>query len=87
MAEEKLGKEVGKIRHYFDKISVAVVDVSSKMKLGDKILVKGPLTNFRQTIESMQIDKEVIREAKKGQAVGMKMASPVKDNDKIYLLE
>ena len=84
---EELGKEVGKIRHYFDKIQVAVVDVSGKLKVGDKIRIKGSQTDFEQKVDSMQIDKEVIKEAKKGDAIGMKVSRPVRENDKVYLAE
>lgn len=84
---EEIGREVGKIRHYFDKIQVAVVDVTDSLKVGDKIRIKGSQTDFEQTVDSMQIDKDVIKEAKKGQAVGMKVSSPVRENDKVYLVK
>jgi putative protease len=82
---EEVGKEVGKVRHYFDKIQVAVIDVTDSLKVGDKIRIKGSQTDFEQTVDSMQIDKQVIKEAKKGDAIGMKVTSPVRENDKIYL--
>ena len=32
-------KEIGKISHYFDKISVAVIDLKGTLKAGDKITI------------------------------------------------
>ncbi|MEM4230651.1 MAG: translation elongation factor-like protein [Candidatus Pacearchaeota archaeon] len=84
---EELGKEVGKIKHYFDKISVAVVELSGNLKVGDKIKIKGNQTDFEQIVESMQIDKNPVKDAKKGQAIGMKVSNPVRENDKVYLVK
>ena len=84
---EELGKEVGKIRHYFDKIQVAVVDVTDSLKIGDKIRIKGAQTDFEQTIDSMQIDRQPVSEAKKGDAIGMKVSQPVRENDRVYLVK
>jgi len=84
---EELGKEVGKIRHYFDKIQVAVIDVTDSLKIGDKIRIKGAQTDFEQTIDSMQIDRQPVLEAKKGDAIGMKVSQPVRENDRVYLVK
>ena len=82
MAEEIF--EVGHITHFFSKISVAVVQVTSKLAVGNRILVKGPTTDFEQIVESMQIDRKAISEAEVGQDIGLKMAQPVKERDVIY---
>ncbi len=77
-------KELGEITHYFSKIGVAVVKLSSAVKQGDKIHVKGPSTDFVQIADSMQIDHKTIPEAKKGQEIGMKMALEAREKDKIF---
>lgn len=83
---EKEGKEVGKITHYFDQIGVAVVEISGKLKVGDKIRVKGTTTDFEQKVDSMQIEHDQVKEAKKGDAIGMKVADRVREHDKIYVI-
>ena len=86
-AEEKIeGKEVGKVTHYFDKISVAVIELKSGLNAGDKIRIKGTTTDFEQTVDSMQVEHEKIEKAKKGQAVGMKVKDRVRLNDKVYVI-
>ena len=77
-------KLVGEISHFFDKISVAVVEVKSEIKTGDTILIEGPQTNLKQKVGSMQIEHETIASAKKGQSIGMKTSGPVRKKDLVY---
>ena len=83
---ENLGKEVGKITHFFDKIGVAVVKLSAELKQGDKIRIKGASTDVEQVVDSMQIDKEKIEKAKKGQEIGLKVKDKVRVNDVVYVV-
>ena len=77
-------KPVGKITHFFDKISVAVIELSDSLKVGDKISIEGNEQQFEQQVDSMQIEHDSVQEAKKGQAVGLKVSQPVKENDKVF---
>ncbi|UCH57315.1 MAG: translation elongation factor-like protein [Candidatus Bathyarchaeota archaeon] len=79
-------EKVGEVTHYFRKISVAVVDVTAPIKLGDKIAVKGMTTNFEQTVKSMQIEMKDIDEAKPGDDIGMKVVDRVRKGDIVYKL-
>lgn len=78
---------VGKISHYFNKIGVAVVDVSAPISVGDQIKIVGHENEFTQTVSSMQEEHKQIEKAKKGQAVGMKVDQPVKDGDQVFKVE
>ena len=80
MAEEK---EIGKITHYFDKISVGVINLSSSLKIGQTIHINGVNEDFEQEIESMQLDHKDVKTAKKGDLVAIKVNKPVHKNDKI----
>ena len=77
-------KPVGKITHFFDKIGVAVIELSAPLKVGDKISIEGHENQFEQNVDSMQIEHKSIQVAKKGQAIGMKVAQPVKANDQVF---
>ncbi len=79
-------EKVGEVTHYFTKISVAVVDLSANMKVGDRIAIKGMTTNFEQTVKSMQIDGKDIEEAKAGDVIGMKVDVRVRKGDIVYSL-
>ena len=82
MSEEVV--KVGSITHFFSKISVAVVELTAPLAVGDHILIKGPTTDFEQMVESMQIEHKNIEKAEAGQSIGMKMAEHVKERDVVY---
>lgn len=84
MVEEKNEELVGKITHYFGKISVAVVEVSKEIKVGDKIHIKGNTTDFEQEVGSMQVEHQNVEKAKKGDIVGLKVKEKVREGDEVY---
>lgn len=82
-AEKKL---VGKVAHYFTKIGVGVIELSDELKLGDRISIEGPTTNFQQTVSSMQIEHENVQSASAGQSIGLKVDQRVREGDLVYKL-
>ncbi len=83
--EEKL---IGKITHYFTNIGVAVLEITDgKLSIGDKIHIKGTLSDFEQEIDSMQVEHENVENAKKGDAIGLKVEQQVKEGDDVYKVE
>ena len=76
--------EIGYIAHFFPKINVAVLNLTLPLTVGDRILIKGPSTDFEQIVESMQIDRAGIKRAEEGQSIGLKVAQPVKEKDVVY---
>jgi putative protease len=81
MAEEKL---IGKITHYFGNISVGIIELTDRLKVGDKIHIKGHATDFEQTIDSMQVEHQDVQEAKSGDAIGVKVTQKIKEGDSVY---
>jgi len=79
-------KLIGKITHHFDKISVAIVELSGVLKVGDGVHIEGHSTDFEQDISSIQIEHENLEKAKKGNAVGVKVDGQVKEGDEVYLI-
>ncbi len=78
------GKLIGKISHYFNKIGVAVVDLSDTLKVGDTIRILGGNTDFNQVVESMEVEHQKVQEAKKGDSVGMKVSEKVREEYSVY---
>jgi len=76
--------KVGRIEHFYSKAGVAVVEISSPIKKGDKILIRGGTTNFSQVVESMEVEHEQLSEAHAGQRIGLKVAERVRENDMVY---
>jgi putative protease len=76
--------EIGAITHFFSKINVAVVELTLPLSVGERILIKGPMTDFEQTVESMQIDRADIQRAQGGQSIGLQVTQPVREKDVVY---
>jgi len=76
--------EIGRITHFFTKISVAVIELTTPLAVGDTILIKGPTTDFEQIVESMQIEHNNVQRAEAGQSIGLKVAQRVRENDMVY---
>lgn len=83
MSEEEV-IEVGRITHFFTKISVAVVELKAPLAVGDRIVIKGPLTDFEQVVDSMQIEHKNVTRADAGQSIGLKVAQRVREKDMVY---
>ena len=78
---------VGKVIHYFDKIGVATIKISSELKVGDKIVIIGNTTGIiHSTVKSMERLKKPVKKVKKGQEVGIKLPR-VRKNDEIYVIK
>jgi putative protease len=85
MAEEiEEGKLIGKITHYFGNIEVAVIKLSDTLKVGDTIRIVGGETDFTQTVDSMEIEHQKVKTAKKGESIGLKVSGKVREGYKVY---
>ncbi len=77
-------KLVGKIIHFYPKISVAVIELTDALKVGDKISIERSGQSFEQSVDSIQIEHENIASGKKGQAIGLRVSSPTKEGAQVY---
>ena len=75
---------VGKVTHYFDKICVAVLEMTGDLKVGDRICILGRITDFEQPVGSMEIDHQPVSSVGAGQEVALKVIEPVRPGDSIY---
>ncbi|MEE8167968.1 MAG: EF-Tu/IF-2/RF-3 family GTPase [Candidatus Hydrothermarchaeales archaeon] len=88
MAEEEVKKEmIGKVFTYFSNANVAGIKLEGTLKVGDTIHIQGHTTNFEQTVDSMQIDRDPVEQAGAGASVGIKVKERVRPNDKIYKVQ
>lgn len=77
-------EQIGSIGNYYSKISVAVIDLTGKIGVGDTIRVKGATTDFRQKVDSMQIEHANVQNAGPGQSIGLKVVDKVRKGDLVY---
>jgi len=80
MAEEV----VGKVTDFFAHPVVAGIELTATLKLGDKIHIKGHTTDIEMIVDSMQVDNVDVKEAKAGDAIGVKVTERVRREDIIY---
>lgn len=77
-------KLIGSVVHYYGEIGVAGVVLTGKLKVGDTVHVIGHTTDFTDTVESIQIDHESVKKAKKGDDVGLKLSNRAREHDEVY---
>ncbi len=76
--------EIGNVSDFFAKPVVAGIALSGTLKIGDKIHIRGSTTDMELAVESMQIERTNITEAKPGDLVGIKVPDRVRRGDKVY---
>jgi len=81
------GKRVGKVTHYFDHLSVAVMALTELIRVGDTLHFLGHSTDFKQQVTSLQIEHKPVEAAKPGEDVAMKVEQRVHPNDAIFKVE
>ena len=78
-------ERVGTVTHYYSHLSVAVVRLDSgTLRIGDTIHVVGNTSDFRQRVESMEIEHQPVSEVSAGQEFGLRVTDHARDNDTVY---
>jgi translation elongation factor EF-1alpha len=81
-------EQIGRITHFFSKINVAVIEVTTgSLKVGETIHIKGHTSDFTQKVESLQQEHLSIPEAKKGMSAGLKVKEHVHEGDVVFLVK
>jgi hypothetical protein len=78
------GNLIGSIIHYFPHVQAAVIKLKKPLVNGDTVKIKGHTTDLTQIVASMQIDRVDIQTGKKGDEIGLLVASRVRQGDKVY---
>ncbi len=81
MAEEE---EIGRVTDYFAQISVAGIDLTGKLRVGDTIRVRGHTTDLELVVESLQIEHDQVEEAGAGDKIGIKVSDRCRNGDHVY---
>lgn len=78
-------ERAGIVIHYFSQVSVAVVRLESGgLRLGDTIHITGHTSDFRQQVESLQIEHQPVSEVSAGQEFGLKVIEHAREHDIVY---
>ena len=76
--------EIGEVSKYFNHVSAAAIKLTKPLKIGDTIIFKGGEAEFQQKVESMQINRKPVKEAKKGDEIGIIVKEKVRKGYKIF---
>ena len=87
MAKAAKEKPIGVVTHWYDKIGVAVVKLSGKLGVGDKIKIKRGEEEFEDTVGSLQIDHKDVASAKKGDDAAMKLSQKTKEGAEVFAVK
>ena len=80
------GTRVGEVTHFFNEINVGVIKLTEDISVGDTLHFLGAHTDFRQEVDSMQVEHEDIDSASAGQEVAIKVDRRVRAGDSVFLL-
>jgi U32 family peptidase len=76
--------EIGKVINYYSKLKVALVELSLPLSVGDRILIKGPTTDFEQNVETIEVDRKSIQRAEGGTSIGLKVLQLARRKDAVF---
>ena len=78
-------EKIGVVEHFFTHINVAAIKIKNgELKIGDTIHIVGAHTDFKQKIESMEIDRKPVESVTSGDDVGIKVKDRVREKDIVY---
>jgi len=63
---------------------VAGIELTAPLKLADRIHIAGHTTDMELTVDSMQINNVDVKEAKAGDAIGIKINDRARRGDRVY---
>jgi len=77
-------KQIGTVSNYFDHVKVAAIKLAAPLKVGDTVQITGGEVDFEQKVASMQIQREKVDKAKKGDEIGIKVSKKVRKGYKVF---
>ncbi len=76
---------IGKVTHYFSKAGVAAIRITGgELHVGDTIHVLGHTSDFKQTVDSMQVNHVPVQMARPGDEIGIKASDHAREHDEVF---
>ena len=76
--------EIGEVTDFFARPVVAGIQLTAPLKVGDSIHIVGHTTDMELTVDSMQINNVNVKQAKAGDAIGIKVSDRVRRGDTVF---
>jgi len=77
-------QRIGKITHFYNRISVAVLELTDELKIGDEIHILGRVTDFTQQVASLEVEHKKIPLAGPGMEIALKVDDYVRAGDEVF---
>ncbi len=77
---------VGTVSHYYSQLGVAGIELAGALEVGDTIHIVGHTSDFTQTVDSIQIEHEMVESATAGDPIGIKVAERARVHDRVLLV-
>jgi hypothetical protein len=82
------GERIGLVTHYFSHLSVAVVKLeAATLRVGDTIHFRGHTTDFKQPVDSLQVNHAPVPEVGPNDDFGLKVREHVREHDVVYKVQ
>ncbi len=77
---------IGHVTHYYNHLGVAVLSLTQELKIDEIVHIFGHTTDLYQKAWSLEIEHHKIPSASPGIEVALKVAEPVHEGDKVFLV-
>ena len=82
------GERIGVVTHYFSHLAVAVVKLeAATLRVGDTIHFRGHTTDFKQRVDSLEVNHAPVQEVGPKDDFGLKVREHAREHDVVYLVK
>ena len=79
------GERIGVVTHYYSHLAVAVVKLeNARLLVGDTIHIRGHTSDFKQRVDSLQVNHAAVQEVGTGDDFGLKVREHAREHDVVY---
>ena len=79
------GERIGVVTHYYSHLMVAIIALEAgTLRVGETIHIKGHTSDFKQVVDSMELNHVHVDEARALQSVGLRVKEHAREHDVVY---
>jgi len=79
------GQRIGAVTHFYGHLGVAIVKLTAgTLRVGDTVHIRGHTSDFRQVVQSLQVEHAQVGEARAGDEFGLKVTEHAREHDVVY---